>query len=145
MTNARLIDIISGIPFLMHALFHDIGMAELDIPVNRTQRKVLIEIDRLPGVTMTQFSRMSGLEKGSFSAVADKLITMGLVKRERDPGDRRKIILRLTPEGNTVAQKLACYAESHLERKLTRLSDSERRELLDALAVLPRLAARLKK
>jgi DNA-binding MarR family transcriptional regulator len=128
----------------MHALFHDIGTAELDIPLNRTQRKVVIVIDRLPGVTMTQFSQMSGLEKGSFTAVADKLIDMGLAKRVRDPKDRRKIILRLTPKGNVVARKLIRYAESHLERKLSRLSDPERRELLDALAVLPRFAERLK-
>ena len=144
MKDKKLIDIISGIPFLMHALFHDIGMAKLDIPLNRTQRKVLIVIDRLPGVTMTQFSQMSGLEKGSFTAVADKLIAIGLVKRERDPADRRKIFLRLTPDGNGVARKLVRHAESHLERKLSRLDDSEREELLRALAALPGFADRMK-
>ncbi len=145
MKNERLIDFISAIPALMHALFHDIDTAELDLPVNWTQRRVLIVIERLPGVTMTQISRMSGLEKGSFTAVADKLIAMGLVKRERDPSDRRKIILRLTREGDEVTRKLIQNAESHLERKLSRLDDSERRELMDAFAVLSRYAEKLKK
>ena len=145
MKEKRLIDIISAIPSLMHALFHDIDTAELDLPVNRTQRKVLIVIDRLPAVTMTQISHMSGLEKGSFTAVADKLIAMGLVKRERDPSDRRKIMLRLTREGNAITRKLIQNAEAHLERKLSRLSNPERRELMDAFGVLSRYAAKLKK
>ncbi|MGB2907728.1 MAG: MarR family transcriptional regulator [Candidatus Aminicenantaceae bacterium] len=145
MKNERLIDIISGIPSLMHALFHDIEIAELDLPVNRTQRKVLIVIDRLPGVTMTQISRMSGLEKGSFTAVADKLIAMGLVKRERDPEDRRKILLRPTREGNAITHKLIQNAETHLERKLSKLDETERRELMDAFGVLSRYAEKFKK
>ena len=69
---------------------------------------------------------------------------MGLVKRERDPSDRRKIILRLTREGDEVTRKLIQNAEAHLERKLSRLDDSERRDLMDAFAVLSRYAEKLK-
>jgi DNA-binding MarR family transcriptional regulator len=129
----------------MHTLFHDIDIVELDIPINRTQRKVLIVIDRLPGVTMTQISQMSGLEKGSFTAVADKLIAMGLVTRERDPGDRRKILLQPTEEGAIITRRLIQNAENHLEKKLSKLDDSERRELMDAFVVLSRYAEKLKK
>lgn len=144
MKNERIIDIISAIPALMHALFHDIDMIELNIPVNRTQRKVLIVIDRLPAVTMTQISRLSGLEKGSFTAVADKLIAMGLVKRERDPGDRRKILLRPTREGAAITRMLIQNAEIHLEKKLSRLDESERRDLMEAFSVLSGLVEKLK-
>jgi DNA-binding MarR family transcriptional regulator len=128
----------------MHALFHDIELVDLDIPVNRTQRKVLIVIDRLPAVTMTQISRLSGLEKGSFTAVADKLIAMGLVKRERDPGDRRKILLRPTREGAAITRMLIQNAEIHLEKKLSRLDESERRDLMEAFSVLSGLVEKLK-
>jgi DNA-binding MarR family transcriptional regulator len=145
MKNERLIDLISVVPALMHTLFHDIDIVELDIPINRTQRKVLIVIDRLPGVTMTQISQMSGLEKGSFTAVADKLIAMGLVTRERDPGDRRKILLQPTEEGAIITRRLIQNAENHLEKKLSKLDDSERRELMDAFVVLSRYAEKLKK
>jgi len=144
MKNERLIDLISAIPSLMHALFHDINIVELKIPVNRTQRKVLIVIDSLPGVTMTQISQLSGLEKGSFTAVADKLIAMGLVTRERDPKDRRKIMLRLTREGSAITRKLIQNAEVHLEQKLSKLGNTGRRELMDAFGVLSRYAEKLK-
>ena len=145
MTTDRLIDLISAIPSLMHALFHDIDILELDVPVNRTQRKVLIVIDRLPGVTMTQISQMSGLEKGSFTAVADKLIAMGLVKREQDPEDRRKILLRPTQEGAAITRRLIQNAEGHLEKKLSRLGETERGELMGAFTVLSRYAKKFKK
>ena len=94
---------------------------------------------------MTQISRMSGLEKGSFTAVADKLIAMGLVKRERDPEDRRKIMLRLTREGNSITRILIQNAETHLERKLSKLDETESRELMDAFGVLSRYAEKFKK
>jgi DNA-binding MarR family transcriptional regulator len=145
MENDKLIDLISAIPSLMHALFHDIDLIALDVPINRTQRKVLIVIDRLPGVTMTQISQMSGLEKGSFTAVADKLIGMGLVKRERDPSDRRKILLRPTDRGAALTRILIQNAEAHLEKKLSRLDEAERRELMDAFSILCRVANKLKK
>jgi DNA-binding MarR family transcriptional regulator len=144
MKKERLIDLISAVPALMHTLFHDIDVLELDIPINRTQRKVLIVIDRLPGLTMTQISQFSGLEKGSFTTVADKLIAMGLVARERDGGDRRKILLRLTPEGNAITHRLIQNAETHLGNKLSRLPSSERMELLDAFTIIRRVADRLK-
>ncbi len=144
MNTDRLIDLISVIPSLMHALFHDIDILELDVPVNRTQRKVLIVIDRLPGVTMTQISQMSGLEKGSFTAVADKLIAMGFVKRERDPEDRRKILLRPTREGAAITRRLIQNAETHLEKKLSKLNETERGDLMDAFTVLSGFVDRLK-
>mgnify|MGYP001822372668 CR=1 FL=1 len=144
MRSDRLIDLIRALPSLMHALFHDIDLLELDIPINRTQRKVLIVIDRLPGVTMTQISQLSGLEKGSFTAVADKLIAMELVKRERDPEDRRKILLQLTSEGKAITHRLIQNAETHLEKKLSRLESAERKELLDAFNIIRRVADRLK-
>ena len=144
MPSERLIDLMSAVPSLMHALFHDIDFIELDKPINRTQRKVLIVIDRLPGVTMTQISQMTGLEKGSFTAVADKLIDLGLVQRERDPQDRRKVLLRPTPQGASITRQLIQNAESHLETKLSRLNESERKDLMDAFGVFARFVDRLK-
>ena len=144
MTHTTLFAILSGIPSLLYALFHDMDASATDVPLKVTQRKVLIIIEMLQGATMTHISHMAGLKKGSFTTVADSLIEAGFLERGEDPKDRRKVILRLTPEGKGVAQRIIHRIELHLERKLSRLEPSQRRELMDAFMVLSRYADKLK-
>ncbi len=145
MKEKALVAIMSGVPSLMHALFHDFDGPGLDLPINHTQGKVLMIVEKLQGATMTQLSHMAGLEKGSFTAVADKLIATGFVERGRDPRDRRKIILRLTEEGRSVAQRIIQRVESHIDKKISLLNQDQRTEFVDALEVLSRYAEILKK
>ncbi len=144
MTKTTLFAILSGIPSLLYALFHDMDASATDVPLKITQRKVLIIIETLEGATMTHISHMAGLKKGSFTSVADSLIEAGYVERGEDRDDRRKVILRLTPEGKVVARRIINRIELHLENKLSRLEPSQRRELMDAFMVLSRYADRLK-
>jgi DNA-binding MarR family transcriptional regulator len=44
------------------------------------------------------------LEKGSFTAVAKKLETAGLIKRITPADDRRRTLVRLTSSGNKIAK-----------------------------------------
>jgi DNA-binding MarR family transcriptional regulator len=144
MTKTTLFAILSGIPSVLYALFHDMNASATDVPLKITQRKVLIIIETLEGATMTHISHMAGLKKGSFTSVADSLIEAGYVERGEDPADRRKVILRLTPEGKAVARRIINRIELHLENKLSRLEPSQRRELMNAFMVLSRYADRLK-
>jgi DNA-binding MarR family transcriptional regulator len=137
--------ILSVLPSLMHALFHDYEGTGLDLPINRTQAKVLMIVEKLQGATMTHLSHMAGLEKGSFTAVADRLIAAGFVERGRDPQDRRKIILLLTEEGRFVAHKIIAKVESHIDKKISQLNKTQRVELVNALEVLSKSAEILKK
>ena len=144
MTQTTLFAILSGIPSLLYALFHDLDASATGVPLKVTQRKVLVIIEILQGATMTHISHMAGLKKGSFTSVADSLIEAGYVERGEDPKDRRKVILSLTREGKVLARRIIRRIELHLEKKLSRLEPSQRRELMDAFAVLSRHADRLK-
>ena len=144
MPDKTLNAVLSGIPSLLYALFHDMKPPDIDVPLKATQAKVLLLIETLQGGTMTQFSHMAGLKKGSFTSVADSLIEAGYVERGSDPKDRRKVILRLTPAGKNVARQLTARLERHLNRKLSRLNTAERRELMELFAVISRFADKLK-
>lgn len=54
----------------------------------------------LERVTLTagQLAELTGLSTGAITGVVDRLERVGLVARESDPSDRRKVILRATPE-----------------------------------------------
>lgn len=53
-------------------------------------------------LTPGQFADMTGLKTGTVTGVLDRLENAGLVRRERDSGDRRKVIVSLNAdEGRT--------------------------------------------
>ena len=51
------------------------------------------------GLSQAELSRRIGIERASSTSVLDGLERAGLIRRERDGGDRRRLIVFLTPEG----------------------------------------------
>lgn len=49
-------------------------------------------------MTAGQLAAVTGLTTGAITGVVDRLVQAGLVAREADPTDRRKVLLRATPE-----------------------------------------------
>ncbi len=48
-------------------------------------------------VTAGELARATGLTSGAITGVIDRLEKAGLAKRETDPNDRRKVLVRATP------------------------------------------------
>jgi DNA-binding MarR family transcriptional regulator len=71
--------------------------------VNRTDGRCLDVIDQRPGLTAGELAEAVGLSPGAVTAVLDRLEERGLVTRSRDPDDRRRVTLRMTPEANRLA------------------------------------------
>ena len=60
---------------------------------------VLLLDEALPEpLTAGQLAELTGLTTGAVTGVLDRLERAGFVRRERDPGDRRRVIVRLVPE-----------------------------------------------
>jgi len=62
----------------------------------------------------------------------DKLIGMGLVERETDTKDRRKISIRLTQKGRDTMERLDKIMKDFVRDKLTVLSDDELGKLAES-------------
>lgn len=58
---------------------------------------LLAEADPQP-LTAGQLAELTGLTTGAVTGVLDRSEKAGFVRRERDPGDRRRVIVRLVPE-----------------------------------------------
>ena len=71
--------------------------------VNRTDGRCLDVIDQRPGITAGELAVAVGLSPGAVTTVLDRLEKRGFVTRTRDPEDRRRVTLRLTPEANRLA------------------------------------------
>ncbi|WP_241560052.1 MarR family winged helix-turn-helix transcriptional regulator [Solirhodobacter olei] len=64
--------------------------------INRTDGRCLDIIDLHGHPTAGQLAAESGLTTGTVTAVVDRLEKAGYVRRRRDPGDRRKVVVEAT-------------------------------------------------
>jgi DNA-binding MarR family transcriptional regulator len=57
-------------------------------------------------LTAGQLAELTGLTTGAVTGVLDRSESAGFVRRERDPGDRRRVTVRLVPEAITRIQPM---------------------------------------
>lgn len=91
---------------------------------------VMSALSRHPeGLKMSQLSGVLRVSNGNVTGIADRLSEEGLVQRIPVPGDRRAMMLRLTPEG---AAEFALQAQAHedwINEKLRGVSPEEARAM----------------
>jgi DNA-binding MarR family transcriptional regulator len=85
------------------------------------------------GATAGEFAKATGLTTGAITGVIDRLERAGYVRREKDPTDRRKVIVRARP---AMTRRIAPLYDS-LQREMTALwsvySDEQLALILDFL------------
>jgi len=81
-------------------------------------------------LTPGQLAELSGLTTGTVTGVIDRLENAGFVRRERDPSDRRKVLVELDEEhlGRQMAPLYAGQAESLADVEGS--FDAEQREVI---------------
>lgn len=63
--------------------------------LNATDWKCQEYLDRFGPMTAGQLAEATGLTSGAITGVVDRLEKRGFVRREHDPSDRRKVVVRL--------------------------------------------------
>ena len=126
-----------------HKVFHDFKPDTGDATLNRTQLRTLMAIHLERAPHMSQVCRQLDLEKGSLTPVIDSLIELGLVNRERNHHDRRKINLALTGRGEELLSLHRRQAHRHLLAKMESLSEEEVARFSEAFAVIYEITLKL--
>jgi DNA-binding MarR family transcriptional regulator len=104
--------------------------------LNSTHYRTLVALDEWGKDCMKRLCSRIGLEAGSFTPVADKLMNEGLVARIPDDRDRRKTQLSLTPEGEKLAQSLKVQMGLHFRGQLNVLEPDLYKQFQDALDLM---------
>lgn len=88
-----------------------------------SQMWVLQEVQRSPGVGVTELASRMGVHQSTCSQLVDKLVARGCLIRNRQHDDQRRVGLCLAPDGLTAIAALPGPAEGVLPEALAALPD----------------------
>jgi len=92
-----------------------------------------------------ELMRVFGLKASTLTSMLERLEQRKLLRREVHPEDRRSFLVRLTPEGRAVAERLQRILESFERRVRERVGEREMegfRSVLEAIAEVTQVRVR---
>jgi DNA-binding MarR family transcriptional regulator len=88
------------------------------------------------GLSQAELSEKTEVDRTTLSGLIDRLQKLELVERCRHPADRRVWLVRLTPTGRSLEEKLVPIALQVREQFTVNLEGAEYRQLCDLLKKL---------
>jgi len=129
-------------PLVRHAMAH-LGVEQTPtgkaLGMTNARVMALAVVDARGGCSMSELARQLDLPSPLATRVADELVARELVKREADPGDRRRVLLRVTPGGRAALLAVQEEAEDLLITVLRRMTEEDTESLLTGLRALLRV------
>jgi MarR family transcriptional regulator, organic hydroperoxide resistance regulator len=106
---------------------------------------LLAHLDEKRPTTSSDLARHLGVGASTMSAAVKRLVRLGYIEQERNPGDARSLGLRLAQKGIAAMRDSSVLEPGRVRRMLARLRPADRRAALDGLAILARAAQALMK
>lgn len=128
----------SGIASRFARLVEQLGGDTAAAKAMGQQRELLGAVAALEPATLNQVAAKVNRGAPAISRAIDALVRAGLVERQADPANRRRLALRLTDDGKQMLARPAVTDRS-LEGRLARLAASELRALERGIEILERL------
>jgi DNA-binding MarR family transcriptional regulator len=103
------------------------------VELTPTQFTALLKTAQLGRITQNHLGRLAAMDPATIQGVVQRLIARGLIRRGRDPMDRRTAVLEPTEAGVAlIASVVACARTSH-DAALAPLSPAERVQVMNLL------------
>jgi len=122
------------LPVLRHAVAH-LGIEQTPtgrrLGLTNARVMALVTVDSTDHCSMSDLARALDLPASLATRVVDELSARSLVKRFDDDADRRRVLLRLTPEGQAAIVAAQAEAEEQISAVIERMSPKE----TDALVI----------
>ena len=106
--------------------------------VSAHQTSILDHLDEVDAISVSDLAGHMGVTVATMSLAIDRLERKGYARRERDPKDGRRVLLRATPDGIRLREAKSVLDPVRVERLLGRLSPAARETALKGLQLLAR-------
>jgi DNA-binding MarR family transcriptional regulator len=116
------------------AVFQHFGEAFRGLDLTPGQLGALVLIQANPGLSQSALGAALGVDRSTVVPLIDRLEARGLVIRAPSPKDRRSHALQLSPAGLDLLKQAEATVQAHESVIAGRLSDAERRTLIDLLS-----------
>ncbi len=108
--------------------------AEIDLTM--PQLKVLFLVGGPEPMPNSRVAKALGMTLSTTTGVVDRLVAQGLIQRLEAPNDRRVVLLKATPKGAALLEKLLSSGLGYFRQILDRLNLDELRTVSRALDLL---------
>jgi len=153
--EARRLDLTARIIELEPQMLRVLGPAQardwVDVDLTMSQLKMMFvlssamgPVDGTSGLRVGEVARGLGVTLPTVTAVMDKLVERGLVRRDEDPLDRRQHVCRLTTDGQALLHRLMAGRRAFTHALLEHLDEDELAAFLRGMQVLLAAAERLR-
>ncbi len=85
------------------------------------QLRVLVLVAGRPGVNVAAAALELGVHRSNATRVVDRLVRAGLLTREQDPRDRRRLVLELTDAGRRLIANVDDHRRAEIAAVLARV------------------------
>lgn len=104
--------------------------------VTLAQCHAVLEIGSADGLGVKDLSARLGLDKSTLSRTVDTLVRDGLAERTARPGDRRSIIIRLTPQGLASARRINSAWDRICADMFRGIPAAKHRRIIEAMGLI---------
>jgi len=111
----------------------------LHTPYSLTESRIIYEIANRDQVIAADLSKALGLDPGYLSRILDRFEQQGLIHKVQSPSDGRRLLLRLTPEGEKVYSLIDHRAREEIAEMLNNLSEQDQNRLVQAMNTIEQL------
>ena len=106
--------------------------------VSAHQASILDHLDEVEAMSVTDLAGHMGVTVATMSLAIDRLERRHYVRRDRDPQDRRRVLLRVTAAGVRLREAKSVLDPVRVEQVLGQLSPTDRDKALAGLELLAR-------
>lgn len=135
----RFLELIFGSGLGLSAFSPDLLAIDQKLP--KSEIYALFILNRRGQLTMSDLAAELGAPLSTVTGIATRLTKRWLIERERDPNDRRNILLQLTPEGRDLARHVEQQVGQFLARVQSALTPEEINILLELIGKVMRSLA----
>lgn len=116
---------------------------ETGLAVSENQTRILRQLDDRDPTMVGELAEFMGVTPSTMSLNLKRLEEAGLIRRSRDPDDRRVMNVVLTGTGRRIRDRTSLLDPGRVDALLRTLRPRERSQALDGLVLLAEAADRL--